>query len=313
MCCTIFFGWQVYGGVCEIAAELKKTYLMTERHSHFSRTDFYVGGLPTYIHGLAEVSQSRLPISVLFLLHGRQGSSNDLTPFVQALLESAAAVQDPKMDLLVVTFDHRNHGHRKVQDLANGSWSSGNQLHAQDMLSIQYGTATDVSLLVDFLPSYLFPNDQRKIELWGCAGVSLGGHSTWMVLRHEPRISIGIPIIGCPDYIALMSHRARKASLGFCSPHLPKSLIKTIKRLNAASNEGLESMSDKKILVLSGKDDQIVPWPCSETFVSKLPDVHKKIVLYEGVGHELTHLMINETCKWIDCFLVQGEHLTERL
>ena len=46
------------------------------------------------------------------------------------------------------------------------------------------GTAQDVSFLIDFLPSYLFPNDERTISQWICAGKSLGGHSTWIVLKN---------------------------------------------------------------------------------------------------------------------------------
>jgi pimeloyl-ACP methyl ester carboxylesterase len=42
-------------------------------------------------------------------------------------------------------------------------------------------------------------------------GISLGGHAAWHCLFHEPRITTGVVIIGCPDYIRLMSDRARKS------------------------------------------------------------------------------------------------------
>jgi len=85
------------------------------------------------------------------------------------------------------------------------------------------GTAQEVSFLIDFLPSYLFPNGERTIDTWAVAGVSLGGHSTWHCLKDgayesatsayrgvhsplmgalvasknkDPRVTIGIPIIG---------------------------------------------------------------------------------------------------------------------
>jgi hypothetical protein len=85
------------------------------------------------------------------------------------------------------------------------------------------GTAHEVSFLIDFLPSYLFPNGERTIDTWAVAGVSLGGHSTWHCLKDgayekatsallsssflfdghtccikkkDPRVTIGIPIIG---------------------------------------------------------------------------------------------------------------------
>ena len=46
------------------------------------------------------------------------------------------------------------------------------------------GTAQDVSFLIDFLPSYLFPNGERTVTKWVCAGRSLGGHATWLALKN---------------------------------------------------------------------------------------------------------------------------------
>ena len=74
------------------------------------------------------------------------------------------------------------------------------------------GASLDVSFLIDFLPSYLFPNAERTISQWLISGISLGGHATWIILKNgetptlprrtlliqptEPRIQLGIPIIG---------------------------------------------------------------------------------------------------------------------
>lgn len=45
------------------------------------------------------------------------------------------------------------------------------------------GTARDVSLLIDFLPSILYPDDgSHPIVEWAVAGISLGGHATWISL-----------------------------------------------------------------------------------------------------------------------------------
>lgn len=46
------------------------------------------------------------------------------------------------------------------------------------------GTAQDVSLIADFLPSYLYPSNERTIGQWSVAGFSLGGHSTWIALKN---------------------------------------------------------------------------------------------------------------------------------
>ena len=41
-----------------------------------------------------------------------------------------------------------------------------------------------MSSLVDFLPWYLFPNEERVIKEWIVSGISLGGHATWIALKN---------------------------------------------------------------------------------------------------------------------------------
>jgi hypothetical protein len=43
------------------------------------------------------------------------------------------------------------------------------------MYAIQRGTARDISLLVDFLPMYLFPEEEAEVDDFFVTGVSLGG------------------------------------------------------------------------------------------------------------------------------------------
>lgn len=51
-------------------------------------------------------------------------------------------------------------------------------------LIITAGTCQDISFLIDFLPSYLYPHGERTVERWMLAGFSLGGHATWYALQH---------------------------------------------------------------------------------------------------------------------------------
>jgi hypothetical protein len=51
-------------------------------------------------------------------------------------------------------------------------------------VSIYYGTSQDVSLLVTLLPAFLFPQGQSAFANIVCAGISLGGHSTYLVLSN---------------------------------------------------------------------------------------------------------------------------------
>lgn len=45
------------------------------------------------------------------------------------------------------------------------------------------GAVRDISFLIDFLPSYMYPTDERHVVRWGVIGVSLGGHATWIALK----------------------------------------------------------------------------------------------------------------------------------
>jgi pimeloyl-ACP methyl ester carboxylesterase len=165
--------------------------------------------------------------------------------------------------LIAVSFDQRNHGTRMIDELANESWKNGNPRHAQDMFSIfrelpqlnklycsnqaTEGTARDTSVLMDYLASYTFPNGEHKITKNLVLGVSLGGHAAWSCLLHEPRISAGVVIIGCPDYINLMADRARLSKLPswtksdppgveiLGSEDLPSSFLETVKQYDPAS------------------------------------------------------------------------------
>ena len=75
------------------------------------------------------------------------------------------------------------------------------------LCSLAAGTARDVSFLIDFLPAYLYPLDgPRRITDFWMTGMSLGGHATWLALRHDPRISLGIPIVGCAGENARSLH-----------------------------------------------------------------------------------------------------------
>jgi hypothetical protein len=52
------------------------------------------------------------------------------------------------------------------------------------LIGLAAGTAVDVGHLSTFLPAYLFPDATNPggspITTWVCAGVSLGGHTTWL-------------------------------------------------------------------------------------------------------------------------------------
>lgn len=45
------------------------------------------------------------------------------------------------------------------------------------------GGLKDQQYLLDTLPAFLWPSDERKVEEWVACGMSMGGHQTWRLLR----------------------------------------------------------------------------------------------------------------------------------
>ncbi|KAK4934505.1 hypothetical protein LTR10_024252 [Elasticomyces elasticus] len=161
-----------------------------------------------------------------------------------------------------------------------------------DQVSIQYGTSREVSELIDLLPMFITSDESFGFDHIFCVGVSLGGHATYHVLSDDPRVSAGVVIIGCPDVAALMEERASKNDF---ERKLPPSFRETARRLSPK----LEEVAKKGILILRDIEDTLVPWGPSEIFVNKLPKEKTRIVGYEGIGHELTQAMMQDTAKWI--------------
>ncbi|KAI0344767.1 alpha/beta-hydrolase [Trametopsis cervina] len=278
--------------------------------SSVSRHDLFVAGLPVQVYTNGDLSSIKGEVAVLFLLHGRTEFAEKYKSTAERILtritEHEAEGKQEKQ-LVVVTFDQRNHGHRLTHKLTNGVWIEGNERHAIDMYAVYVGTAKDVSFLIDFLPAHIFPSDEAKVVQWLVAGVSLGGHATWWSLRHEPRVTLGVPIIGCPNYTNLIKDRAQTSGVDFAPPIAPQTFIDLLKATDAAqvpytASDSSNPFLGKKILVLSGKEDRLVPWTSSEEVVSNLnvgEQGVKKVFVYPGVGHECTAEMIKEAADFV--------------
>lgn len=119
---------------------------------------------------------------------------------------------------------------------------------------------------------------------------------------------MGIPIIGCPDYLALIGPRAAASGHPVSAPCFPTLLLSYIQKhdpaftnitsLNSAENPFI----GKHILVLSGGIDKVVPWAASKTFVDNLQvgsSGIKKVIVEEEAGHECTPLMVRELARFV--------------
>lgn len=279
-------------------------------------TELVVGGINLTVWGLAKARKAH-SVACLFLLHGRQGSAEGVKWIAESLakLNDEKATPPTRRALVVVTLDHRNHGRRIASGIANEGWrpstkrsSDGSFLnlnHFADMYAIQTGTQYDVSHLVDHLPAFLFPYASKSpIDAWICVGISLGGHTTWLVGAHDPRFRYLCPIIGSPDVERLLRSRATTFDppIPFDAPVVPELLLQLVRR-NDPCHAPLEAWKGKKILVLGGAVDKLVPHVQGGTqdFVKGLETAEGvEVWIQDDVGHACTEEMVSRLSNWLE-------------
>ncbi|KXJ87717.1 hypothetical protein Micbo1qcDRAFT_197703 [Microdochium bolleyi] len=341
-----------------------------------SKTTISVAGLDLDIFGLSELSAETSYVSCLWLHHGRGRRKEDMADVAEIMVSGYLNQQrqhhgggGSQRGLIAIAFDQRNHGTRMTSKLANRTWRSGNSTHAQDMFSQVTGTVVDTMHLMDVLEGYLWlehhhhhHQDEEKKEQQSktidqhlVLGVSMGGHCAWQLLFEDPRFDAGVVVIGCPDYMRLMTNRATSSKLPSTtlsssssfigSSHFPPALVNAAKRWDpkarifgtepvpaAAGSQHSSSSSSshhtraaldrtairgKKIQVLSGGKDNLVPYAAGEAFLNWFKGVSAawygggsgeegdgNVVsiednLYPEAGHEFSEEMKRDAVRFV--------------
>lgn len=287
-----------------------------------------ITGLLVTLYGIEELPNQPGPITCLWLLHGRSDTQDSMAYIAAAFLNAWNSKRKPgQKSLICVCIDHRNHGSRMIDNLSNVSWKQGNPNHGPDMFNTYSGTALDVGHLITHLPSYL----PFAISEHICGGLSLGAHASWILLMNEPRIKAGIIIIGCPDYVRLMTDRAVRSKVPTAvssdppgrnfvgSKDFPRPLVEAVERFDPAGillgeldvvtgddylHEPSESekkrlrpimaerLAGKKTICLSGGKDRLVPYACGEPFITWLQRATDKDTgWFNGHGTELESIV----------------------
>ncbi|KAI8372885.1 Alpha/Beta hydrolase protein [Radiomyces spectabilis] len=277
---------------------------------------FVWGGLPITVFGLDEHKAKGVdqPVAVVFALHGRLQSEQKMQPIAEALCGLNEAAN--KRHLIVVTFDHPNHGQRLRHKQANYAWKEGrheNPDHALDMWAMLYSSSRTISDLIDVLEYYLFDRQTvtpPRIQAWGVLGFSMGGHAAFMAAAEDPRITVSIPIVGTADFLGLLRTRLQDNGLS-SAQHLPASLCEAIQRRTDRLEDRLK---DTKLLIISGEKDKLVPAASNAGFVQRLRQVHKgsenedwQYIVVPDVGHEWCPTMVNESVQWCQRWLLQQD------
>ncbi|KAI1812552.1 hypothetical protein GGS20DRAFT_18656 [Poronia punctata] len=171
-----------------------------------SKTTLPIAGLHVDVYGLDELQATATSISCLWIHHPRIRRKEDMSDIAKEIISafnaSSSSSSSSSRGMIAVAFDQRNHGTRLISEIRNDSWKKGNSTHAKDMFGTISGTVMDTIHLLDLLEGYLFPGGNRCIDSNLVLGVSLGGHCAWQLLFNEPRITAGVIVIGCPDYMS---------------------------------------------------------------------------------------------------------------
>lgn len=94
--------------------------------------------------------------------------------------------------------------------------------------------------------------------------------------------------------MALMESRAKPLG-GLTKEMMPDSL-----RAVAGKKLDINAMQGKRILILSGGKDKLVPYEKGAAFVEELKAVARvQVEIYEGVGHRCTVPMIKELSNFL--------------
>lgn len=136
-----------------------------------------------------------------------------------------------------------------------------------------------------------------------------------VLIYPDPRIRVGVPLIGLPptSLKACMSSRAERLGLKAGPPLFPPSLSHLL-----TSSRPSGSYLGKRILSIHGADDTLVPYAMGQEDIRQIEEEVRVaggggkvlVKVIEGQGHVVTPDMVKMTAEfiWANC-LTQQSHL----
>lgn len=290
----------------------------TSSLSRFNCAEFFMAGV--VVHAFYDGDRPnpftkavKSPLTVLFLLHGREQSVQTHSKEIAFKLLDEYKGPSP---LVVICWDQRNHGARLIDPVRNTSWAQGNDNHGTDMLSIIAASVEELKLLVDYLPTALDLSlfDVKRVV----SGVSMGGHVTIRSVAKYPQLWDGAaPIVGCFDLSSLMLNRLH--NFGEADLYLKryKDLRVDPLRYSEALFE-LVSNDDQlvhdqyisnnvKTLAVFGKDDPLVLPMYSDSFLkaanASMVDTMDPNARFQAIGYDAKHQVVDAMLRDIAYWL----------
>jgi pimeloyl-ACP methyl ester carboxylesterase len=131
-------------------------------------------------------------------------------------------------------------------------------------------------------------------------GLSLGGHVAWDSLARIPLIKSAVIIVGCPNLTPMLLERLGGYRSADEVPSGTKEWPKSLEKLYVARDKSLESISGKRILILNGAIDELVPSKFTVPWVEKF-GANNEVEFLEGAntGHWLSWEMTEKMVEWI--------------
>ncbi|CAE6528987.1 unnamed protein product [Rhizoctonia solani] len=208
------------------------------------------------------------------------------------LVRNKTMLSEAKRNLVIVTFDLEDDGSKIAEEL---KYESARLYKKQERI------ASTVSRLMDTLPTVLCPNNDRFIDTWMVAGLSLGAHAAWLAMDRDPRLSVCIPIVGSPDFLDIATARNNLTGVPLVSSYMTSATRNYILKNDTVSHHRNSLRPDpfmnKHILALAGAQDGMIPFLATRRFLDRInvgPLGTKRLIIQQGVGHQCTRDMVVE-------------------
>jgi alpha-beta hydrolase superfamily lysophospholipase len=227
---------------------------------------------------------------VLVILHGFNGTKEKELP---------TGYRFAKRGYTVVLFDAHLHGESETHAF------SEHERIAQLGKTLEIWTVTCQRTMA-LIEQYRRQDSHRRI---GLLGKSMGGFVVFQYLSKKPKptIDAAVCLISTPSWVSLFEmSNARYPGMTcyFSEDYLAEARA-------AQPINFLEHFEEVPLLILNGQEERKFSIDDLPNVVDRLRGVytdtsHVRSIVYEGIGHEVTPMMLREAEEWFQVFL-KGE------
>ncbi|ELU40460.1 alpha/beta hydrolase family domain-containing protein [Rhizoctonia solani AG-1 IA] len=254
-------------------------------------------------------------IAVLFILHGHPASAHHMKPIVGGTFDlaknKAALLEDLEDDSdFSNAVGELEYESTQLYNKQGGPfWIFAYNQGANRNTPLIERIASAVSELIDTLPAVLCPNNDRFIDTWMVAGLSLGAHAAWLSMdrgKYDKKVQLRELNIGSPDFLEIATARNNLTGLPLVSSYMT-----SVTRNHILKNDPVscrrnslrpDPFMNKHILALAGAQDGMIPFTATRQFLDRInvgPIGTKRLIIQQGVGHQCTREMVIEMAELV--------------